>query len=45
MDIATFMQQVKTKHEIAETNKLLKEQIRLLKEIRDLLESPRGCLK
>jgi predicted nucleic acid-binding Zn ribbon protein len=38
MDVATFIQQAKTKHEVAETNKLLKEQNKLLREIQALLE-------
>ena len=38
MDIATFIQQTKIKRKVAETNKLLKEQNKLLGQIRDLLE-------
>lgn len=41
MDIATVLQVAKTKAEIGETNKLLKEQIKLLREIKALLEFKR----
>jgi len=41
MDIATFIQQTKTKREVAQTNKLLKEQNKLLRQIRDLMEFKR----
>jgi hypothetical protein len=39
MEIALFLQQLKIKKEIAETNALLKEQNQVLKEIRAILES------
>lgn len=41
MDFVDFAQVVKAKKEIVETNALLREQIGLLKEIRDLLKAKR----
>ncbi len=38
MDIATFIQQVKTKNETKNETKLLEEQNKLLREIKSLLE-------
>jgi hypothetical protein len=38
MDLVDFVQVVKTKKEISETNQLLREQISLLREIKGLLE-------
>jgi hypothetical protein len=41
MELAVFLQQLKTKKEVAETNRLLIEQNKILREIKSLLELKR----
>ncbi len=45
MGAGTFLQQVKTKNELMETNRLLKEQNQLLREIKNILELKGGEAK